>query len=73
MSKQDINRPDHATSPAELRAELRADTWTAEDTIGGGVWWPSDEAHAEILASDDPEARTCEIAFREPMRGTWHA
>lgn len=37
----------------------------------GGVWRPSEEAAAEILASDDPEAAAIRIATTAPMRGEW--
>jgi hypothetical protein len=38
----------------------------------GGVWWPSDDAAAEINASSDPKATAIRIATENPMRGTWH-
>ena len=37
----------------------------------GGIWWPDDDARAEIERSSDPEARVREIAATQPMRGTW--
>ena len=49
---------------------------TLHDTIvvrdsEGGVWWPSDEARAEIEASPDPEATALMIAEDHPTRGAW--
>ena len=37
----------------------------------GGVWWPSEEAAAEILAAEDPEATAIRIVTTDPMRGEW--
>jgi hypothetical protein len=53
-----------------LIAEIRHKTWTVTDTEGG-VWWPNDEASAQINAADNPEAEAVRIANTEPMRGTW--
>jgi hypothetical protein len=53
-----------------LIAEMRHKTWTVTDTEGG-VWWPNDEASAQINAADNPEAEAVRIANTEPMRGTW--
>jgi hypothetical protein len=51
-------------------------TDTLHDTIvvrdsEGGVWWPSDDAIAEIEAADDPHAKALEICENQPMRGEW--
>lgn len=43
---------------------------TAEDPRGG-IWWPSEEAQAEIEAAEDPAARCAEICRTAPMRGEW--
>jgi len=53
-----------------MTTSFNDDTIIVTDT-DGGVWWPSDEAEAEIMASDDPESKAIEIAETEPMRGTW--
>lgn len=54
-----------------LTAEITDDTVRVRDPRGG-VWYPDEEAEAEIRAASDPEARAIEIASTEPMRGTWH-
>ena len=36
-----------------------------------GDWWPSDEAIAEIYASDDPDGTAVAICRDQPMRGHW--
>ena len=41
-----------------------------EDT-DGGVWWPNDEANAEIMASADPQATALTMCEAEPTRGEW--
>ena len=54
---------------------------TAEETDGmlcvvdaeGGVWWPSDEAGAEIAASADPADCAIRMCHQSPMRGRWAA
>ncbi len=53
-------------------AEQMADGWRVVDP-DDGVWWPSDEAEAEIQASDDPAATAVRIATQDPMRGEWHS
>lgn len=53
-----------------LIPETRHGVMTVLDT-DGGRWWPSDEALAEIEASDDPEATALRICENEPMRGQW--
>ena len=57
-------------SPACLTAESTADAIYVEDEHGG-IWHPSDEALAEILASDDPEAAAVRICHQSPLRGAW--
>jgi hypothetical protein len=37
----------------------------------GGIWWPEDEAQAEIKASADPENTALLIVTETPMRGAW--
>jgi hypothetical protein len=39
----------------------------------GGVWHPSDEARAEIEASDDPAATAVRICHDTPLRGEWRS
>ena len=46
------------------------DTIVVRDTEGG-IWWPNEDALAEINASDDPEVSAIEICENEPMRGVW--
>jgi hypothetical protein len=41
--------------------------------IGGGVWYPSDEAAMEISVADDPEEKAIQICETQPMRGVWHS
>lgn len=55
-----------------LQADYTDGTYVVRDT-DGGVWWPSDEALAEIQAADDPEAKAVEICDQQPMRGHWSA
>ena len=44
--------------------------WSVEDS-DGGIWWPSDEAKAEIEQSDDPESAAEIMCRTEPTRGEW--
>ena len=53
-----------------LAAEIDDDTVRVRDPRGG-IWYPDEEAEAEIRAASDPEARAVEIASAEPMRGAW--
>lgn len=53
-----------------LTVELAHDVHTVRDP-DGGVWWPSEEAAAEIAASDDPGATAIRMCTTEPMRGEW--
>lgn len=39
---------------------------------GGQIWWPNDDAQAEISASDDPAEAVVEMCKADPMRGEWH-
>ena len=57
--------------PSVLTAEIDDDAIRVRDSHGG-VWYPSDEAEAEIRAASDPEARAVEVARTTPMRGSWH-
>lgn len=57
--------------PSVLTAEIDDDAICVRDSHGG-VWYPDEEAEAEIRAASDPEARAVEIARTTPMRGTWH-
>jgi hypothetical protein len=54
-----------------LHAGYGTHGWSVDDQVGG-VWWPSDEARAEIEASDDPAAKAVEICETEPERGEWY-
>lgn len=49
-------------------------SWAVEDD-DGGIWWPSDEALAEIMSypSSEQANRAIEIVEAQPMRGEWHA
>ena len=51
---------------------------TAIDTHGiavedceGGIWHPSDDAAAEIAATDDPCAAAVKMCRTAPLRGRW--
>lgn len=57
--------------PSILTAEIDGDTVRVRDSHGG-IWYPDEEAEAEIRAASDPEAQAVEIARTTPMRGTWH-
>lgn len=57
--------------PSVLTAEIDDDAICVRDSHGG-VWYPDEDAEAEIRAAADPEARAVEVARTEPMRGTWH-
>lgn len=46
--------------------------WSVVD-VNGGIWWPSDEAHKEIVQSPDPAAKAIQVCRAQPMRGTWAA
>ena len=37
----------------------------------GGVWWPREEAAAEIEAAEDPAQAAIEMCQAAPMRGVW--
>ena len=37
----------------------------------GGIWWPNEEAQAEINAADNSDEAAIEICENEPMRGVW--
>ena len=52
-----------------LTATIADDIYVTDSE--GGVWRPSEEAAAEILAADDPEATAINIAATTPMRGEW--
>lgn len=54
-------------------------TWDPEAAIeavavedaNGGVWWPNDDAQAEIQAAGDPLAAAVKMCDESPMRGNW--
>lgn len=56
--------------PTSLTPEYHDDTVTVRD-LEGGIWWPNDEASAEIMAAADPEKTAMRICDNEPMRGEW--
>jgi len=37
----------------------------------GGVWWPLEEAAAEIEAAEDHAQAAVEMSQAAPMRGVW--
>ena len=37
----------------------------------GGVWWPSEDAAAEIEAAEAPAQAAVEMCQAAPMRGVW--
>ena len=39
---------------------------------GGQVWWPNEDAQAEIAAAEDPEEAVLAMCTNSPMRGEWH-
>lgn len=57
--------------PSVLTAEIGGYAVRVRDSHGG-VWYPDEDAEAEIRAALDPKARAVEIARTTPMRGTWH-
>lgn len=67
-----MTRPDHATSPAELDAGHDIDGWYITDTVGGGVWRPTDVAAAAIEAAADPAAKAIDLCWTDPYgSGEW--
>lgn len=60
-----------AMEDADLVAETLDDVFCVRDPAGG-VWWPYDEAQAEIERSEDPGATAVRICKEQPMRGRWH-
>jgi len=62
-----------ANTSSNLTAEFDSrDGWRVIDSAGG-IWWPSEEAAAEIEESSDPAALAVSICDARPMRGTWAA
>ena len=55
-----------------LSAEENVYGWHVID-FRGGVWWPNDDASAEIEASDDPAAAAVRICEEADERGEWSA
>ena len=53
-----------------LYAEVMDDHLVVVDT-DGGVWWPLEEAAAEIEAAEDPAQAAVEMSQAAPMRGVW--
>ena len=53
-----------------MTTEYNDSTITVIDSEGG-VWWPNEEAQAEIDASENPKAAAIQMAEEQPMRGTW--
>jgi len=63
-------RTDPQPEKQMMTTSFNDDTITVTDAEGG-IWWPNQEAEAEIMASEDPEAKAIEICHTQPMRGTW--
>jgi regulator of RNase E activity RraA len=55
---------------ALLTVDVLHDDYVVRDAEGG-IWWPEDEAQAEIKASADPENTALLIVTETPMRGAW--
>ena len=53
-----------------LYAEVMDDHLVVVDTEGG-VWWPREEAAAEIAAAEDAAQAAIEMCQAAPMRGVW--
>ena len=53
-----------------LSAEENLNGWHVID-FRGGVWWPNDDASAEIEASSDPAAEVIRICEEADERGEW--
>jgi len=53
-----------------LYAEVMDDHLVVVDTEGG-VWWPREEAAAEIAAAEDAAQAALEMCQAAPMRGVW--
>ncbi len=53
-----------------IHAERMDDRLVVVDTEGG-VWWPSEDAAAEIEAAEDPAQAAVEMCQAAPMRGVW--
>ena len=53
-----------------LSAEENLNGWHVID-FRGGVWWPNDDATAEIEASSDPAAEVVRICREAPYLGEW--
>jgi hypothetical protein len=58
------------TTTETATATRNTNSWTVRDPAGG-VWWPDEDAAAEIESADDPAATAVRIATETPMRGTW--
>ena len=68
---------DALRDPQEALGEMKGHL-TAIDTHGiavedceGGIWHPSDDAAAEIAATDDPCAAAVKMCRTAPLRGRW--
>ena len=53
-----------------IHAERMDDRLVVVDTEGG-VWWPSEDAAAEIEAAEDAAQAALEMCQAAPMRGEW--
>ena len=53
-----------------LHTERMDDHLVVVDTEGG-VWWPLEEAAAEIAAAEDAAQAAIEMCQAAPMRGVW--
>lgn len=55
-----------------LETARRHGQWTVQDP-DGGIWWPSDDAQAEIQASDDPARAAAIMCSEAASRGEWRS
>ena len=53
-----------------LHAERMDGRLVVVDTEGG-IWWPLEEAAAEIAAAEDAAQAAVEMCQAAPMRGVW--
>tara|TARA_R110000751_G_scaffold41061_1_gene96703 strand:- start:138 stop:461 length:324 start_codon:yes stop_codon:yes gene_type:complete len=51
-------------------AEELHGSWSVRDSRGG-VWWPNDDASAEIEADRDPATEAVRICREESFMGAW--
>lgn len=68
-----MSKPDHATEVSDLNAYELGGTWVVEDQVGGGVWWPGDEAATQIREAADPSMKARELCLSHPGMGEWRS